>query len=70
MDPLLALGILVIVAVLVWPFTAGRRYFLGRRGTVADLRRDLYASSLDEGMYPLTPPRGPDGTDEDRRPSA
>lgn len=70
LDPLLAVGILVTVAILIWPVTIGRRYFMGRRRTIADVRRDLYTSSLDEGMYPLTPPRGPDGTEEERPPSS
>ncbi len=48
--------VVILVGAFAWPLTAGRRYFEGRRRTTSDVRRDLYTSSLDEGMYPLTPP--------------
>lgn len=48
--------VVILVAAFAWPLTSGRRYFEGRKRTMSDERRDLYTSSLDEGMYPLTPP--------------
>lgn len=60
MDTLSLVALVVLVVLLVaafaWPLTGGRRYFAGRKRTMSDVRRDLYTSSLDEGMYPLTPP--------------
>ena len=60
MDPLVVLtvlGILVLVAGVVWSLTLGRRYFVGEGKGWPQIRRDLYSGSLDEGMYPLDPAR-------------
>lgn len=60
MDAILVVGVLVIAAMVLWSLTLGRRFFIGRRDDRPSIRRDLYTSSYDEGMYPLDPPRDAD----------
>ena len=58
-------GGILIVALIAWAFTSGRRYFYGGSKRWPEIRRDLYSGSLDEGMYPLDP--RPDDEVERRR---
>jgi hypothetical protein len=48
---------LVLIAIFVWIMTAGRRYLRSEPRRWPQVRRDLYSGTLDDGMYPLDPPR-------------
>ena len=47
--------VVVVLAVVLWPLTLGRRYFTGEKRSWPQIRRDLYGGSYDDGIYPLDP---------------